>query len=97
MQIAEVGHFSNHSGEFTGQIIIINIKNLQVLEPRKLARNGPIKDVTREIKKLERREGGNLRWDSAGKFVEAEGNISEKAKRGNVRGKGGGKVKGREV
>lgn len=45
----------------------------------------------------ERRNRCNLRWDSAGKLVEVEGNIGEKWKRGKVGGKGAGEVEGREA
>lgn len=45
----------------------------------------------------ESRNGRNLRGDSAGKLVEGEGNIGQKRKSGEVRGKSAGEVKGREV
>lgn len=83
--MAEIWQLYDHKRQVPRHIIVIQIKNLQIVEQGELQGQCTINEIVREVKVFKRRDGRDLRRNGAGNLIGREGEIREKPERTQVR------------
>lgn len=80
MQMAKAGHFRHNERQIPSHVVVVEVKNLEVLELRELRREGAVEDIVGKVEESEARNLGDLRRDWTGKLVGSDGEVGEERK-----------------
>ncbi|PON97141.1 hypothetical protein TorRG33x02_071910 [Trema orientale] len=97
MQMAKIRQLDDVEGQIPGHVIVIKVKNLQILELRELRRKRAIDDIVGQVEKPQPRNHRDLGRDGTGELVGGDGEVGQEQEVSEFRRKSTGEVKPREV
>ena len=97
MKMQELWHFDDRHGEGSGEVVVVEVEDLEGFQGGERRWEGFIEDVVREVEVSEVGDERERRWNRAREDIVGDGEVLEVFKETHVRGQSSGEIAAGDV